>query len=122
LYDDLLIINSFSKLLRQIPADYKGIGDEIRAAEKELLDIRHEIELTKLTRDQRSSMCLKQQKVLLHRRQLKNQQEFMRPMVDLLGKMPNLEGTLSKILITMESIKDNQESRVYRCRTEDKVI
>lgn len=120
LYQD---IEQTTMLLRSIifdlPKAYEGNKLTIELCEKEIIDIEHVIELTTFNASRGYSLAKDIKEVRIRRRELKDQNELLSPLVEVVQRMRGFQNDLNKAIGDIRRIKQKHENRSYKMRVRE---
>lgn len=102
--------------IQDVPKRYADNLDKIERYEKELLDIQHQLELTKFNAYEGYKIAKEQQKILKERRELKDENELLKHLQPILSGMKNKVKGFNEVIGEIRQSKANLEKRSYRCR------
>lgn len=102
--------------IRDIPARYKQNEELIRKLEQETQDLLHFIELKNLNAMEGYKAYKDLQRVRKERREIKNENELLAPIVDTLQGMKNKLSDLDRGVGEIRKIKTSQSQRQYSFR------
>jgi hypothetical protein len=106
-------------ILLDMPKTYEANKQEIELCEKEIIDIEHVIELTHFSAAKGFNLAKEIQRVRLIRRRLKDQNEFLAPLVELASRMKTFQNDVNKVLGEVRKIKQWHENRFYKMRVRE---
>lgn len=120
LYQD---IEETTMLLRTIlfetPKLYENNKQEIELCEKEIMDIEHVIELTNFSASRGCNLAKEIKKVRIRRRDLKDQNELLSPLVEVVNRLRTCQNDLNKAIGDIRRIKQKHECRSYKMRVRE---
>jgi ribonuclease BN (tRNA processing enzyme) len=117
LYQD---IEQTTMLLRSIIFDttkaYENNKISIELCEKEIIDIEHVIELTTFNASRGYALSKEIKDVRIRRRELKDQNELLSPLVEIVNRLKSFQNDLNKAIGDIRRIKQKHENRSYKMR------
>jgi hypothetical protein len=120
LYQD---IEQAAMLLRSVifdtPKAYENNKLAIELCEKEIIDIEHVIELTSFNASRGYSLAKDIKDVRTRRRELKDQNELLGPLVEIVNRMKSFQNDLNKAIGDIRRIKQKHENRSYKMRVRE---
>lgn len=106
-------------IIQNLPKVFDYNSQEINICEKETQDLLHIIELTSFHAAKGYHFSKELQKARLRRRELKNQNELIEPLLAIVKRMKTFEHELNKVIGDIRRIKSNQENRQYKMRVRE---
>lgn len=95
---------------------YEHLEEALRKIEAEIQDIAHVIEFCKFNAYEGFYLARELQKVRNERRNVKNEMELLKPIIDLMDKQKPNENNLSRLIGDIRKIKSKHQTRSYRMR------
>lgn len=105
-----------------LPKLYEQNSNDIDLCDKETQDLLHLIELTTFNASKGYQLSKELQKVRNKRRLLKDENELLEPLMNVINKYKNVENELNRCLGDVRKIKKRHEVRTYKMRVRDESI
>jgi hypothetical protein len=110
------ILRIFSNTSQKFDSNYEMIG----RLDKETQDLLHEIELAEVKdTDKGYNLYVTLREIRRNRRQLRDENELLQPLVDLLKENEKFRQKLFKICSRIKEIERQQGERMYKARVRD---
>lgn len=106
-------------LIAEAPRLLEANTAEIAWLEKEIMDIEHVLELKPFNACKGFEYARQISNARKRRRQLKDQNEMLRPLVEVLKKPKITEHELNKVIGDIRRTKKSHETRTYRMRVRE---
>lgn len=103
-------------IIMETPKTYENNKLAIEMCEKEIIDIEHVIELTSFHAARGYALAKEIQEVRIRRRKLKDQNELLAPLVEVVNRMKSFHNDMNKAIGDIRRIKQKQENRSYKMR------
>jgi len=109
----------FRDMVREIPDRYHSNNKEITKLQEETQDLLHMIEMVNFNARDGYKLSKALKEVRKRRRELKDENQLLEPIVPLLKKYRNELNNMDKILGEIRKRERLQDVRGYRCRVRD---
>lgn len=106
-------------IITEIPKMFEFNSQGINICEKETQDLLHLIELTSFDACKGYKLSKDIQDVRIRRRELKDQNEVLEPLVELTRRMKTFENEINKCIGEIRRIKKRHEMRSYKMRVRE---
>lgn len=106
-------------IITEAPKLLESNSEEITRLEKEIMDIDHIIELTEFNASKGYKLAKEIQKARRRRRVLKDQNELIKPLVEVLKRPKITEHELNKAVGEIRRCKRMHENRTYKMRVRE---
>lgn len=117
LYEDIeQTIMMFRSVIFDTPKVYENNKISIELCEKEIIDIEHVIELTAFNASRGYALAKEIKDARIRRRELKDQNELLGPLVEVVQRMRSFQNDLNKAVGDARRIKQKQLNRSYKMR------
>lgn len=105
--------------VRDIPDRYKNNLSTLDSIQNEIQDLMHVMEFTNFNASDGYRLAKDLKDARVKRRELKNENEVMEPLVTAVKKFRNNLQELDKVIGEIRKIKNLQQSRSYKCRVRE---
>jgi hypothetical protein len=120
LFDDIdQLANILRTIINETPKLYEHNKQSIELLEKEIMDIEHVIELTTFNASKGFFLAKDIQKARIKRRELKDKNEMLQPIVDVVTRMRTFQNDLNKAVGEIRRIKNRHLNRQYKMRVRE---
>lgn len=109
-------IATLRKILYDYPKRYKDNLEELEELHKELVDISHVKEFVDLHMYESYKLYKAEQEILNRRREIKNENEYLKPILEMIQNNNFDHKYLNKLIGEIRNIDKNQRVRGYRMR------
>ena len=106
-------------IIIESPKEFDSNKSDIEFCEKEIRDIEHVLELTLFNASNGYKYARDIQSVRIKRRDLKDKNELLDPLVQLVRKMKSYEHEINKVIGEIRRIKQKHEVRQYKMRVRE---
>ena len=106
-------------IIFEAPKTYESNKLGIEQCEKEIIDIEHVIELTTFNASKGYVLAKDIQDARIRRRALKDQNELLSPLVEVVSRWRSSQNDINKALGDVRRIKQRQENRFYKMRVRE---
>jgi hypothetical protein len=106
-------------IIKEAPKLLAANADDIKVCEKELNDIEHVLELSTFNASKGYYFAKEIQNVRIRRRYLKDQNELLEPLVEVVTRMRSFENDLNKAIGEIRKVKSRHECRSYKMRVRE---
>lgn len=120
IYQDIeQTVSLLRTIIMETPKMYENNKLSIEMCEKEIIDILHLIELTSFNASRGYALAMEIQEVRIRRRGLKDQNELLAPLVEVVSRMKSFHNDMNKAIGDVRRIKQKQENRSYKMRVRE---
>ncbi|WEG13987.1 hypothetical protein PU629_06360 [Pullulanibacillus sp. KACC 23026] len=120
LFDDIeQLANILRTIVNETPKLYEQNKQSIDQLEKEIMDIEHVIELTTFNASKGFFLAKDIQTARKNRRELKDNNELLHPLVEVVSRMRTFQNDLNKAIGEIRKIKNRHVNRQYKMRVRD---
>jgi hypothetical protein len=117
IYEDVeQTVTMLRSIIFDTPKVYENNKVSIEMCEKEIIDIEHVLELTNFNASRGYTLAKEIKDVRIRRRELKDQNELLGPLVEVVQRMRTFQNDLNKAVGDIRRIKQKQLNRTYKMR------
>ncbi|WEG14132.1 hypothetical protein PU629_07135 [Pullulanibacillus sp. KACC 23026] len=113
------LTNTLRSIINDTPKLFEQNKQSIDLLEKEIMDIEHVIELTTFNASKGYILARDIQTARVKRRELKDQNEMLQPLVEVVTRMRTFQNDLNKAVGEIRKIKSRHLNRQYKMRVRE---